>query len=121
LATAGTSGRVVWSARIEWQRQGAVGGAGAEDGQAVLQKVPAVFLAGADHAFPRGKRGGAPVAAIDATVVASGDDTTDVSFARVVVGGNVGVFQKHEQLETMPHQPFVDPPARFVGVPVSPA
>ena len=58
-----------------------------QDGQAVLQKIQAVFLAGADHAFQRRECIGAPITAIDAAVVTSGNDAANISFARVVVGG----------------------------------
>ena len=62
---------------------------GADDLQAVLQKVAALFLAGADDRLGVGKSGRAPVAAIHSAVGAGGSHAADVAFSRRIVGRHV--------------------------------
>ena len=58
------------------------GGDGADDFQSVLQKVAALFLAGADDRLGVGESFCAPVGAIHSAVGAGGSHAADVSFSR---------------------------------------
>lgn len=72
-------------------------------------------MTGADHAFQGGERFCSPSRAVDAAVVAGSHHAADVTFAQIVVGWNLGMFQKREQLKPVTHQTLIDPIAVRLG------
>ena len=80
----------------EWEGRRLSRRDGADDFEAVLEKVAALFPAGADDGLGVGESFGTLVGAIHSAIGPGGGDTANVSFGRRVIGRHVGHFQERE-------------------------
>ena len=84
------------------------GRGGTDEFEAVLQKVAALFLAGADDRLGVGESFRAPVGAIHSAVGTGGSHTANVAFGRRIIGWHVRPFEEREQLIDILVQPLLN-------------